>query len=162
MSSILSIISAFISVTALYFTFKKDAHRLRVNHKYKHREWHDILSINNDSSFTVQISAIGCLTEDGSVHWIELVGDYKANNLIDYSIPISGRSTFYALVMHRNLPGRAPAAGYCVQLDCGRTFVSVAGLGTKASVAFKVRSAISWLSSGKTGFPRNELHLRPE
>lgn len=160
----ISLFSAAIASVALYFTFKKDAHRLRLYRRDVSKGWHDVLSVNNDSSFPVQISAVGCLTMSGEVHWLASVGEYRANQNVNYPISVPSRSTYHVLVMHRYLPlpnGRTPR-GYCVQLDCGRTFVITSTLGWKAAVAFGLKSLASRLWPGKAGFPRSELHLRSE
>lgn len=163
-SLVVSLISALVASVALYFTFKKDAHRLRLYWTNVMNGWHDVLSINNDSSFPVQVAAIGYLSMDGQVRWLPSVGDYRANQHVDYPIPISGRSTYHVTVMHRYLPctNRRTPRGYCVQLDCGRTFVIVPTLRRRTAVAFKLKSLASRLWPGKVGFPRSELHLRPD
>jgi len=163
-SLVVSLISALIASVALYFTFKKDAHRLRLYWTNVLNGWHDVLSINNDSSFSVQVSAIGYLAMDGQVHWLPSVGDYGANQHVDYPISISGRSTYHVTVMHRYLPwsNRRTPRGYCVQLDCGRTFVIASTLGRRTAAAFELKSLTSRLWPGKAGFPRSELYLRPD
>lgn len=163
-SFVVSLISALIASVALYFTFKKDAHRLRLHRRDVNKGWHDVLSINNDSSFSVQIAAVGCLTTSGKIHWLASVGEYRANQYVNYPIPVPGRSTYHVIVMHRYLPStyRHGPRGYCVQLDCGRTFVITSTLGRRMAVAFGLKSLASRLWPGKVGFPRGELHLRPE
>ncbi|MDO3624446.1 hypothetical protein Q3O98_25595 [Ralstonia pseudosolanacearum] len=159
-----AIISALIASVALYFTFKKDAHRLRLHRRDVNKGWHDVLSVNNDSSFPVQIAAVGCLTMRGEVHWFASVGEYRSNQHVNYPISVPARSTYHVVVMHRYLPftNRSAPRGYCVQLDCGRTFVITSTLERWTAVAFGLKSLASRLWPGKAGFPRSELHLRPD
>lgn len=159
-----AIISALIASVALYFTFKKDAHRLRLHRREVSKGWHDVLSVNNDSSFPVQIAAVGCLTMSGEVHWFASVGEYRSNQHVHYPISVPARSTYHVIVMHRYLPftDRRTPRGYCVQLDCGRTFVITSTLERWTAFAFGLKSLASRLWPGKAGFPRNELHLRPD
>ncbi|CBJ36231.1 exported protein of unknown function [Ralstonia solanacearum CMR15] len=158
----ISLFSVAIASVALYFTFKKEAHRLRLYRETVTNRWHDVLSVNNDSSFPVQISAIGCLTTSGQIHWLALVGEYRSNQGVDYPIAVPGRSTYHVTVMHRYLPppGGSTPLGYCVQLDCGRTFVITSTLEWKIAVAFGLKSLASRLWPGRAGFPRSDLHLR--
>ncbi len=158
-SLVLSVFALFFSMAAFYLNFKKDAHRVRLKHRSLIGQNIDELWINNDSSFSINVSSIGQVGADGTVHWA--YGLTKKNSQIGCPIEIEGRRTFKGEIkgtdynFSRNFGN---VYGLLVQLECGRSFVSVGTLPFKQALFLKLRSLVSRLSQGKHGFPVREFH----
>ncbi|MFG9945120.1 hypothetical protein [Pseudomonas aeruginosa] len=153
-----SILALAISSTALYFTFKKDAHRIRLNLEKGPYGTSDFLSINNDSSFPVHISSVGHLPLNGEIEWTSKIGDGKINKSFEYPVKVDPRSTYRGIFVG-NYPHKSRQYAYCVQLDCGRTFVVSRTLPKVAYAKLKLLAFLSWISSGQLGFKKNEAHI---
>ncbi|WP_434653856.1 hypothetical protein [Chromobacterium violaceum] len=157
----ISIISIIFSSIALIFTFKKDMHRLRTAIDYRKNYYHDILSINNDASFPVGISAVGHVNLAGGIKWLTDLGEYRENKHVKYPIRIDPRSTYLCTVVHGpEFPKKQSTYGYCVQLECGRTFFCKGNLPWILSVKLTFQSLISRISSGRYGFPKSKIYVR--
>lgn len=158
-SIIISSVALIFSGIALYFTFKKDAHRLSLFLKKSPRLYLDCLSINNDSSFPVRLSSIGHINAYGKIIWLDNFCDLTKNKGLGFPIQIDARSTFEGAVIYRQIPEDSEY-GYCVQLDCGRTFIAEGNLNKKLSKSLKIKSFLSRITSGKKGFTKNQIHMQ--
>lgn len=147
-----------ISFAALYFTFKKDAHRIRLKLDKGPYGTSDFLSINNDSSFPVNISSVGHLPLDGKIEWMSKICDGKVNQSFNFPVIVDPRSTYQGVLVG-NYPIKSKQYAYCVQLECGRTFVISNTLPYKTRAKLKLLSLLSWLSSGGLGFDKNDVHI---
>lgn len=154
----ISILALAISFSALYFTFKKDAHRIRLRLNKGPYGTSDFISINNDSSFSVFISSVGHLPLDGEIEWISKMCDGKINKSFEFPIRVDSRSTYQGVFVG-DYPHKSNQYAYCVQLDCGRTFVVSNTIPCKAYIKLKLLSLLSWLSSGRFGFKKNDVHI---
>jgi hypothetical protein len=159
LSVFVSIFALIISCIALYFTFKKDAHRIRLDLGKNSPEFTEFLSINNDSSFPVQIASIGHLAMDREIEWMSEICDASVNVTFKFPIKVDARSTYHAVVLWEYLK-RAKKYAYCVQLVCGRTFVISNTLPRKFYIKLKMMSLISWSTSGRVGFEKNNIHIK--
>ena len=158
----ISIAALLLSTMAMYFTFKKDAHRIRVHHGTVSGHYFDEVSINNDSSFPVRVAAIGHVDINGRIAWIDYFFDIRANKTESYPLLIEGRNTYLCGINPRKQKARIPNSdtyGYCVQLQCNRTFVSTNTLPWPQILLLKSRELISRISQGKWGFQRSRIHL---
>ncbi|HHM5822263.1 TPA: hypothetical protein ACRL4E_001923 [Pseudomonas aeruginosa] len=154
----MSMIALAVSLCALYFTFKKDAHRIRLRLKKGSYGTSDFISVNNDSSFPVHISSVGHLPLGGKVEWLEKIGDGKSNARVDFPVMVEPRTTYQGILVG-DYPFKSDRYAYCVQLDCGRTFVISDTFPRKEYFYLKMRSLLSWVSSGKHGFEKNDIHM---
>ncbi|HGM7926780.1 TPA: hypothetical protein ACKQKD_000499 [Pseudomonas aeruginosa] len=154
----MSVLALAISFAALYFTFKKDAHRIRLSLKKGSYGTSDFISINNDSSFSVHISSVGHLPLGGKIEWIEKIGDGKSNKRVDFPVVLEPRTTYQGILVG-DYPFKSSQYAYCVQLDCGRTFVISDTFPRKNYFQLKMLSLLSWVSSGRLGFERNDIHM---
>ena len=150
--------SLVVSFIALYFTFKKDAHRIRLTLNYGKYGTSDYISINNDSSFPVRVSSVGYIDESESITWLEKICEAKENVSHLFPVEVGARSTYQGIILGRHVSSTAKY-GYCVQLDCGRTFTIQGRLSKKIATKLKTKSFISWLSSGRLGFEKNNVHI---
>ncbi|WP_448724576.1 hypothetical protein [Pseudomonas farris] len=153
-----SILALSISFTALYFTFKKDAHRIRLTLNKGPYGTSDFISINNDSSFSVFISSVGHLPLDGEIEWARKICDGKVNKSFEFPVKVDARSTYQGVLLG-DYPSKSKQYAYCVQLDCGRTFVVSNTIPCKDYVKLRLLSLLSWLSSGRVGFKKNDVHI---
>jgi hypothetical protein len=152
----ISLAALAISGAALYFTFKKDAHRVRLALTKVPEDNRDHLRINNDSSFPVRVCAVGRIERFGGVKWLKSFGNWEKNDTEPYPITVGARTTLRGFKVH-GMHHPVDAYGYCVQLDCGRTFVAAGDLPLQVAYRFKAMAILSWLSSGRLGFPENTL-----
>ncbi|MXR31893.1 hypothetical protein [Pseudomonas sp. PICF6] len=157
-SELVSILALGISFTALYFTFKKDAHRIRLTLNKGPHGTSDFISINNDSSFSVFISSVGHLPLDGKIEWTRKICDGKLNKSFEFPVKVDARSTYQGVLLG-DYPSKSKQYTYCVQLDCGRTFVISNTIPRKDYAKLKLLSLLSWLSSGRAGFKKNDIHI---
>ena len=136
MPLILSIISLCVASLALYLNFKKDTHRVRIRTKYGKPLYADFLSVNNDSSFPVQIEAVGPIDERGDISWKHSVCKTRENEVERFPIVVGARTTLeVSMLGYSKSAGRY---GYAVQLICGRTFV-VTGTALQRKIAFELK-----------------------
>ncbi|MNJ23733.1 hypothetical protein D3C77_181260 [compost metagenome] len=157
-SECISIFALGASLAALYFTFKKDAHRIRLSLNKGPYGTSDFISINNDSSFPVFISSVGHIPLDGEIEWMQKICDGKVNKSFEFPVKIDARSTYQGVLLG-SYPSKSKSYAYCVQLDCGRTFVISVTMPRKAYMRLKLLSILSWLSSGRIGFNKNDAHI---
>lgn len=117
-------VAGFLSgATSLLFTFRKDAHHVRLDLSYVAYDG-VVLGVNNDSAVPFGILSVGYFDSRGRVTWISQVGEYVSNQWIDYPIRVEPRSLrSILLVAPRDVPLKDQAHGYCVQLETGRLYV---------------------------------------
>jgi hypothetical protein len=117
------VVSLAFSSTALFFTFRKDAHRISLEVTPLWEQWIDVLGVSNDSSFPVGILSVAHFDETGRVKWLS-VGDYVKNQWAQYPIRIEPRSlaSLQVLVV-KHIGDHQRPHGYCVQLESGRVFI---------------------------------------
>jgi hypothetical protein len=148
----LPIIGSMTGVAAFLFTFRKDAHHVRLELQYDgHQKYVSkaVLNINNDSACTFGVLSIGHFDEAGQITWLERVGKYATNRYVDYPIRIEPRSMCaILLVVGRDIPSPKTRTGVCLQLETGRVYV----LRNRAPVLVWLRmyagSIVSRLSRG--------------
>ncbi|WP_145994249.1 hypothetical protein [Pseudomonas sp. QC2] len=153
-----SIFALGISLVALYFTFKKDAHHIRLTLNKGPSGLSDFISINNDSSFSVFISSIGYLPLGGKIEWIDRICDGKVNESFEFPVSVHAKSTYRGVILG-DYALKSKQYAYCVQLDCGRTFVVSNTFPCKDYVKLRLLSLLSWWSSGRIGFKKNDVHI---
>ncbi len=75
-----------------------------------------------------------------------------------YPVAVDARQTFDILVTHNihTFP-RGSTYGFCIQLECNRTWVSSGNLPWRLALVMHVRSLLSRWTRGRFGFPHNEL-----
>ena len=98
-------IAGFLSgAISLLFTFRKDAHHVRLD--LTHVAYDGVvLGVNNDSAVPFGILSVGYFDSNGRVTWIDRVGDYVSNKSIDYPIRVEPRSLrAISLVAPRDVP----------------------------------------------------------
>jgi len=143
------IISLAFSSVALFFTFRKDAHRLTLEVTPMWEQWIDVLGVGNDSSFTVGVLSVGYFDAKGKITWLD-VGDLKVNRIVSYPIRIDPRSlcSLQVLVVRHFNNHKAPH-GYCVQLESGRIYTIQYTAPLWPSLKFHVASVVSRLTAGR-------------
>ncbi|WP_205989447.1 hypothetical protein [Paraburkholderia sp. Ac-20336] len=153
MTIFLSSAALCISLLSLYFTFRKDAHRVRL--EITPVEFNCIaLGINNDSSYDMEVLSVGYFDSTGVVTWIDRVGDYQTRAWIDYPVPVKGRSMcVLSLVVGRDVPSENWSYGYCVQLATGRIYVLRGSAPWRIAAKMHVASLFSRLSAGRYVIP---------
>jgi hypothetical protein len=105
-------------------------------------------------SFSVGIWGIGSFQNDGTVKWIDSVGDHLSNKFVAYPIRVEVRSAFTAVVISgREVPSASVPHGYCVQLESGRTFVLPNSVSKSVALRMHFRSMLSRITAGSFGFP---------
>lgn len=150
----ISIVSLVFSAVALYFTFKKDSHRVRIlGFESMPSKYMDLFSINNDSSFPITISAILHISHNGKITKMEKCFKYIENERLPIPYTIQPRSTLRAGAVSGVIPSQKQHS-YGVQLDCGRTFYVSGNLPPKVAIKFKLKEVLSRLTSGKYGTQR--------
>lgn len=109
--------------TSLLFTFRKDAHQVRLD--LSDVEYDGVvLGVSNDSAVPFGILSVGYFDSNGQVVWISRVGEYVSNQWIDYPIRFDPRSLRSILLVEpRDVPLKSQAHGYCIQLETGRVYV---------------------------------------
>lgn len=149
LTSFLSIAAFLISLVALHFTFRKDAHRIRL--EITQLEFDVVaLGINNDSACDADVLSVGYFDTMGKVTWIPQVGEYRTNKWVNYPISVKARSMFaVSLVAGRDVPSKGKAFGYCVQLATGRIYVLQGTAPLKVALKMHFASLLSRLSGGR-------------
>ncbi|WP_164671841.1 hypothetical protein [Pectobacterium brasiliense] len=158
-SEIISITSLVLSSVAVFFTFRKDAHRIRLEENITDENNFSccksiVLNINNDSSCDLFVLSVGYFYDSGDVKWIEQAGNYENGNWIKYPILVKARSTFYVLLLsERNIPKLNESFGYCVQLSTGRIYILQRSVSWRVSVRMHFSSLLSRISGGRYVMP---------
>lgn len=121
--NILAIAGFLFGAISLLFTFRKDAHHVRL--ELSHVDFDAVvLGVNNDSSVPFGILSVGTFDSSGQVRWTSSVGDYISNEWLDYPIRVEPRTLrSISMVAPRDVPYKDQAHGYCVQLETGRLYV---------------------------------------
>lgn len=143
-----TIASLFLATVALIFTFRKDAHHLRLDLTYI--EFNGVvLGVNNDSSVPFGILSVGFFNSAGQIEWIRQVGDYITNKWVTYPVRVEARSLrSISLVAPRDVPHQNEPHGYCVQLETGRLYVLRNSAPTDVWLRLQFASFASRLSRG--------------
>ncbi len=142
------LISLAFSSVALFFTFRKDAHRLTLEVTPLWEQWIDVLGVGNDSSFAVGILSVGYFDANGRVTWLS-VGDFKINKMATYPIRVEPRSLCaLQLLVVRHFNNHKAPHGYCVQLESGRVYAIQHTAPFWPSLKFHAASIVSRLTAG--------------
>lgn len=146
---LVSVVALAFSGIALAITYRKEAHRIRLElspAKYGGI----VLGINNDSGIDASVRSIGYFHRFGQVTWItEGVGDHVINKRVDFPVPVKARSTFEAyLNTFHTIPKFSEAVGLCVQLDTGRLYVLTQQVPRYDAIKMHVASWISRVTGG--------------
>lgn len=158
-ASILSIAALIISLVALFFTFRKDAHRIRLE-VTPGEYWTVVLGVNNDSACDAEVLSVGYFDASGKVTWIPHVGEYRTNRWVDYPILVKARSLcVIPLIFGREIPSKDTAFGYCVQLATGRIYVLRGSAPFGTSFRFHLASLLSRLSGGRYAMGISRVRL---
>jgi len=139
---------AFSSI-ALFFTFRKDAHRVSLEVTPLWEQWIDVLGVSNDSSFAVGVLSVGLFDSNAEVTWIS-VGSFVQNRHASYPIRIEPRSLcpLQVLVVDHFGHHKAPH-GYCVQLESGRVYVIKHTAPHLPTLKLQISSIVSRLTAGR-------------
>lgn len=137
------------STIALFFTFRKDAHRVSLEVTPLWEQWIDVLGVSNDSSFSVGVLSVGHFNLQGHVTWLP-VGSFVENRSVKYPIRIETRSLCSLQVLVVNHIGNHKAPhGYCVQLESGRVYVIQHTAPVLPTLKLRLASLASRLSAGR-------------
>ena len=148
-TSILSGAAIIISLVALFFTFRKDTHRIRLETTLR-AYGTIVLGINNDSACDAEVLSVGYFDALGKVTWIPRVGEYRTNKWVNYPIMVKARSLcVISLLLGREIPSEGTAFGYCVQLATGRLYILRGSAPAGATLNLHLASLISRLSGGR-------------
>jgi len=146
-----------LSITVFWFNL----HRVRVRHETIHDRFFDVVSIDNDSSFSVRVSAIGHIDPNENIKWMDYIGDVRTNKNISYPMIVEGRSELLCSIIHNiHFFPTGKIYGYCVQLDSGRTYVSTGNLPFLLSTKLKFKSIVSRVTFGRFGFLKNRIYIQ--
>ena len=137
------------SSIALFFTFRKDAHRVSLEVTPLWGQCIDVLGVSNDSSFAVGVLSVGLFDSHANVTWIS-VGSFVQNRHASYPIRIEPRSLYLLQVLVVNHFGNHKAPhGYCVQLESGRIYVIKHTAPLLPTLKLQIASMVSRLSAGR-------------
>ena len=144
-----SIVSFLSSMVALHFTFRKDAHRVRL--EATPLEFDAVaLGVNNDSGCEVQILSVGFFGISGKVTWVDRVGDYVTNRFVRFPVQVPPRSLYVAtMIVGRDVPDYGRKYGYCVQLSTGRFYVLRNTAPMRVVAKMHVASLLSRITGGR-------------
>lgn len=145
-----SIIALIFSAIALTITYRKEAHRIRLELsrvKYGGR----VLGINNDSGIDTEVRSIGYFRRFGEVTWLDgPVGNNTTNKFVDFPFVVKARSNFEVhLNGSRDIPDFDNAVGLCVQLATGRLYIFPQSVRPKDSLLMHLASWVSRISGGR-------------
>jgi hypothetical protein len=119
-----ALIALAFSLISLFFTFRKDAHRIRLEVTPLWKQWIEVIGVNNDSSFPVGVLTVGYFEEDGLVVWFPGASDYSKNCPISLPVRVEARSLFaLQIICSNHLVSPNSPHGYCIQLESGRIYV---------------------------------------
>lgn len=147
-SAWVSVFALAISIIALYFTFKKDAHRIRLKLNRGPYGTSDFISINNDSSFSVFISSVGHVPLDGEIEWMKKICDGKINESFDFPVKVDARSTYEGVLL-----GGYPSKIKILCLLCSA--------GLRKNLCSDQHYALQTLSKAKSSIASFLVKLRP-
>lgn len=143
------VISLAFSSAALFFTFRKDAHRIFLEVTPLWEQWFDVIGVSNDSSFPVGILSVGYIDSKGRVTWLS-VGCFAENKHAKYPIRVEARSLYTLQVnVVKHFNNHSAPHGYCVQLESGRLYVIRHTVPIGSVTKLQLASLISRLSAGK-------------
>ncbi|QFY77838.1 hypothetical protein DUD43_09155 [Alcaligenes faecalis] len=145
-----SLVALVFSGIALAITYRKEAHRIRLElspAKYGGV----VLGINNDSGIDTSVRSIGYFHHFPKITWLTgTVGDYVINKNVKFPLPVNARSTFEVyLNTDRTIPNFGKAVGLCVQLDTGRFYVLPQKVARYDAIKMHVISWISRVTGGR-------------
>lgn len=149
LTSFLAVAAFLISLVALHFTFRKDAHRIRL--EVTPLEFDVIvIGVNNDSACDADILSVGYFDSMGKVTWISQVSEYRTNKWVSYPISVKARSMYaVSLVAGRDVPSEGKSFGYCVQLATGRIYILRGTAPLRVALKLHFASLLSRLSGGR-------------
>jgi hypothetical protein len=149
LTSILSIAAFILSLIAIHFTFRKDAHRIRLEAiPVQHGAL--AININNDSGCDVEVLSVGYFDGSGIVYWIDRVGEYQRNKWIDYPILVKARSMLCTTtILGRDVPHMSEAFGVCIQLSTGRLYATKFTSPWETALKLHFASLLSRISGGR-------------
>ena len=157
-----SLIALFVSAITLSITYRKEAHRIRLElspAKYGGV----VLGINNDSGIVASVRSIGHFRRFGKVTWFGgQVGNYRSNKFVDFPFAVEARSTFEVHINTiRDLRNFNATVGFCVQLDTGRVYVLPQEVPRKDALRMHLSSWVSRLSRGRIapGIDRPRINI---
>jgi hypothetical protein len=146
----IALTSIAISLIALFFTFRRDAHRISLEVTPLWERWIEVIGINNDSSFPVGVLSVGYFESTSKVLWLSSVSCFAKNFDADFPIRIEARSLCTLQVaVARDVPNPSTARGYCVQLESGRIYVIRHTAPWRISLKFNFSSLISRITAGR-------------
>lgn len=145
-----SIVALVFSGTALSITYRKEAHRIRL--EFSPIDWGNVvLGINNDSGIDTSVRSIGYFRYFGEVAWATGgIGNNSTNKPVALPLLVKARSTYEVFLN----PSRSNVdvddeVGLCVQLDTGRLYVITQGMAGRDAIKMHCVSWISRLSGGR-------------
>ncbi len=151
---IISSLSMLMSGVAIFITFRKDAHRMKLH--LINGNYNDKITIHNDSQAKVQLQAVGVIDSSSEIVWRKGCYNSITNTEVTFPTIIEGRTAFTASLRQ---PDKMDEYAYCIQLSSGRTYVVNSSLNQSVYTRLVFRSIISQLSAGKYGFPLSYVHL---
>ncbi|WP_443112868.1 hypothetical protein [Herbaspirillum seropedicae] len=153
LTNILALTAVVISLVSLHFTFRKDAHRIRL--EVTPLKFDAIaLGIKNDSACDADILAVGYFDSFGNITWLPQVGDYRTNQWVNYPISVKARSLYaVSMVAGRDVPSKEVLFGYCVQLATGRIYVLRGTTPWHVAIKMHFASLLSRISGGRYVIP---------
>ncbi|MDP1613192.1 MAG: hypothetical protein Q8M11_19215 [Sulfuritalea sp.] len=156
LTSTLAVGAFIVSVIALFFSLRKDAHHIRL--EVTPLEFDGLaLGINNDSACDSDVLSVGYFDSDGKVTWIAQVGDYATNKYVNYPISVRGRSIFPVLLVRgRDVPYETSPHGYCIQLATGRIYALRGNAPLGTALLMQWASLLSCISRGAYTLPSIE------
>lgn len=147
---LVSVVALLFSGIALAITYRKEAHRIRLElspEKYGGV----VLGINNDSGIDISVRSIGYFRRFGEVMWLtDTVGDYVINKAVGFPFAVKARSTFEVyLNTFQTIPNFSKSVGLCVQLDTGRLYVLPHRVAPNDSIRMHLASWVSRVTGGR-------------
>jgi hypothetical protein len=149
-TSTLSFIAVVFSAIALFITYRKDAHQIRL--EVSLTAYRDvILGIVNDGGVDTSIRSIGYFYRFGEVTWLtKTVGNHRANVGIEFPLAVKARSTFEVFLnTSQKIPQYKNTYGFCVQLDTGRLFIYSRHIAKFDAIRMHIVSWISCITGGR-------------
>ncbi|MDP2143364.1 MAG: hypothetical protein Q8J80_04460 [Gallionella sp.] len=158
-----SLMALLFSGIALVITYRKEAHRIRLElapAKYGGV----ILGISNDSGIDTLVRSIGHFRRFGKVGWIsDSVGDHVTNKSVEFPFTVKARSTFEVFInTAQKIPKFSNAVGLCIQLDTGRLYVLPQSVPWNDSLRMHFSAWVSHFTGGKyaPGVKRPRIKVR--
>lgn len=145
-----SVVAIIFSGIALAITYRKEAHRIRLElSPAKHGGV--VLGINNDSGIDTSVRSIGHFRRFGEVTWLtDTVGNYAINKAVEFPFSVKARSTFEVyLNTFQTVPNFSKAVGLCIQLDTGRFYILPQSVALSDSIKMHFASWVSRVTGGR-------------